>query len=91
MPIKLCAAVVCSTVVYNKFSETNFQTLQAAGFNYSRRYYPASSEYPDLTKHRNIMARNLTKELYAKLRDRRTPNGFTVDDVIQTGLIYKNF
>ena len=58
----------------------------AAGYNYSRRYYPASSEYPELKRNRNIMARNLTPQLYAKLRDLRTPNGFTVDDAIQTGV-----
>ncbi len=32
------------------------------------------------------MARNLSLNLYARLRDLRTPNGFTLDDAIQTGV-----
>ncbi len=60
--------------------------IQAAGYNYARRYYPAPAEYPDVKKHRNMMARCLTKGIYAKLRDQRTKNGFTIDDAIQTGV-----
>ncbi|KAA8586356.1 hypothetical protein FQN60_000192 [Etheostoma spectabile] len=48
--------------------------------------YKVEDEYPDLTKHNNHMAKVLTKELYGKLRDKQTPNGFTLDDVIQTGV-----
>uniref|UniRef100_A0A4W6DVP3 creatine kinase n=1 Tax=Lates calcarifer TaxID=8187 RepID=A0A4W6DVP3_LATCA len=48
--------------------------------------YKVEEEYPDLTKHNNHMAKVLTKELYGKLRDKQTPSGFTVDDVIQTGV-----
>ena len=32
------------------------------------------------------MARHLTPQLYAKLRDRITPSGYTIDDVIQVGV-----
>eukprot|EP00493_Phyllostaurus_siculus_P026246 UN26591 len=32
------------------------------------------------------MAKILTPELYAKLRDVETPNGFTLDAAIQTGV-----
>lgn len=85
VPIKFCAAIVCSTVVYKKITHTPEHL--AAGYNYSRRFYPAASEYPDLTKNKNIMARNLTKNMYAKMRDLRTSNGFTIDDVIQPGII----
>ena len=86
-PIKLCAAVVGSTVLYKNFTEFNRLPMHAStGINASRKFYPASAEYPDLTKNRNIMARNLNKNLYAKLRDRFTPNGFTIDDAIQTGV-----
>lgn len=28
----------------------------------------------------------LTKEIYSKLRSKSTPSGFTLDDVIQTGV-----
>jgi hypothetical protein len=90
-PFKLCASVAVSTIVYRNFREVHDKPNYASGFNYSRKYYPASAEYPDLTKNRNIMARNLTQNLYARLRDLRTPNGFTIDDAIQTGfLIFLN-
>uniref|UniRef100_A0A6I8NQS9 Creatine kinase B-type n=1 Tax=Ornithorhynchus anatinus TaxID=9258 RepID=A0A6I8NQS9_ORNAN len=46
----------------------------------------AEEEYPDLSAHNNHMAKVLTPELYAELRLRRTPSGFTLDDVIQTGV-----
>ena len=32
------------------------------------------------------MAKVLTKEIYGKLRDKQTPSGYTLDDVIQTGV-----
>lgn len=48
--------------------------------------FSAAEEYPDLTKHNNHMAKVLTKEVYAKLRDKQTPTGFTLDDAIQTGV-----
>lgn len=48
--------------------------------------YKPEEEYPDLTKHNNHMAKALTPELYKKLRDKETPSGFTLDDVIQTGV-----
>jgi hypothetical protein len=86
IPFKLCAAIACSAVIYKNFADVNLRPLQAGGINVSRKYYPASAEYPDLTKNRNIMARNLTKQMYAKLRDRFTYNGFTIDDAIQTGV-----
>ncbi|XP_053301198.1 creatine kinase B-type isoform X2 [Pleuronectes platessa] len=48
--------------------------------------YSAEQEYPDLSQHNNYMAKVLTPELYASLRDKETPSGFTLDDVIQTGI-----
>jgi creatine kinase len=84
--IKIGVSLVCASIVYKNFTEKHASQHYAAGYNYSRRYYPASSEYPELKRNRNIMARSLTSQLYAKLRDLRTPNGFTVDDAIQTGV-----
>uniref|UniRef100_A0A8C6TXA0 creatine kinase n=1 Tax=Neogobius melanostomus TaxID=47308 RepID=A0A8C6TXA0_9GOBI len=43
-------------------------------------------EFPDLSKHHNHMAKVLTKDMYARLRKRVTPSGFTIDNVIQTGV-----
>ncbi|XP_010772911.1 creatine kinase U-type, mitochondrial-like [Notothenia coriiceps] len=51
-----------------------------------RRSYPASAEYPDLRKHNNCMASHLTPSIYAKLVDKATPNGYTLDLAIQTGV-----
>lgn len=48
--------------------------------------FKAEEEYPDLSKHNNHMAKALTLEIYKKLRDKETPSGFTLDDVIQTGV-----
>uniref|UniRef100_A0A8B9QPK9 Creatine kinase M-type n=1 Tax=Apteryx owenii TaxID=8824 RepID=A0A8B9QPK9_APTOW len=48
--------------------------------------FSAEEEFPDLTKHNNHMAKVLTPALYQRLRDKETPSGFTLDDVIQTGV-----
>lgn len=48
--------------------------------------FSADDDFPDLSKHNNYMAKVLTKDIYKKLRDKATPNGFTLDDVIQTGV-----
>ncbi|KAK7895471.1 hypothetical protein WMY93_020796 [Mugilogobius chulae] len=50
------------------------------------KLYPPSSDYPDLRKHNNCMASALTPAIYAKLRDRVTPNNWTLDQTIQTGV-----
>jgi creatine kinase len=43
--------------------------------------------YPVFTpKHRSLMAKNLTPEIYAKLKDRSTSSGYTIDQAIQTGV-----
>ena len=42
--------------------------------------------YPDLSLHNNWMAKHLTPEIYAKLAPLKTPNGFTLDRAIQTGV-----
>ena len=48
--------------------------------------FPASADYPELSKHNNWMSKSLTPEVYEKLRDKITPNGFTLDQAIQTGV-----
>lgn len=45
-----------------------------------------SADYPDLRKHNNCMAGALTPAIYAKLRDKITPNNWTLDQCIQTGV-----
>ncbi|XP_020930835.1 creatine kinase U-type, mitochondrial isoform X2 [Sus scrofa] len=51
-----------------------------------RRLYPPSAEYPDLRKHNNCMASHLTPAVYARLCDKTTPTGWTLDQCIQTGV-----
>lgn len=48
--------------------------------------FPADEDFPDLSKHNNWMAKCLTKDIYKNLRDKVTPNGYTLDNVIQTGV-----
>ena len=45
-----------------------------------------SADYPDLRKHNNCMAECLTPAIYSRLRDKMTPNGYTLDQCIQTGV-----
>lgn len=54
--------------------------------NCNQKNYPAAEDFPDLSKHNNWMAKKLTPEIYAKLRDVTTPSGFTIDKLIQTGV-----
>jgi len=44
------------------------------------------SDFPDMSKHNNWMAKCMTEEIYNKLKDVVTPNGVTLEDVIQTGV-----
>ncbi|KAK7934463.1 hypothetical protein WMY93_005359 [Mugilogobius chulae] len=51
-----------------------------------KRLYPPSADYPDLRKHNNCMASALTPSMYARLRDKLTPNNWSLDQCIQTGV-----
>ena len=42
--------------------------------------------YPDLSTHNNHMAKCLNQSVYLKLAPLKTPNGFTLDRAIQTGV-----
>lgn len=48
--------------------------------------YTPLADYPDLRQYNNLMAKHLTPRLYAKLRNRKTATGFTLDKAIQTGV-----
>uniref|UniRef100_H3C4K2 creatine kinase n=1 Tax=Tetraodon nigroviridis TaxID=99883 RepID=H3C4K2_TETNG len=54
--------------------------------NQLKMKFSSEQEYPDLSKHNNHMAKVLTSDLYERLRSKQTPSGFTLDDVIQTGV-----
>ncbi|NXS94341.1 KCRB kinase, partial [Jacana jacana] len=73
----------CCNLTY-QFPDTSIINIKMAQLNNQR--LPPDEEYPDLSTHNNHMAKVLTLDLYKKLRDRVTPSGFTLDDVIQTGV-----
>ncbi|NXB11133.1 KCRB kinase, partial [Cnemophilus loriae] len=75
--------VPCCDLTY-QFPDTPIINIKMAQLNNQR--LPPDEEYPDLSTHNNHMAKVLTLDLYKKLRDRVTPSGFTLDDVIQTGV-----
>ncbi|NXV02527.1 KCRB kinase, partial [Cettia cetti] len=76
------SCVPCCDLTY-QFPDTSIINIKMAQLNNQR--LPPDEEYPDLSTHNNHMAKVLTLDLYKKLRDRVTPSGFTLDDVIQTG------
>ncbi|XP_077087794.1 creatine kinase S-type, mitochondrial isoform X1 [Siphateles boraxobius] len=51
-----------------------------------KKLYPPSADYPDLRKHNNCMAAALTPAIYGHLRDKLTPNNWSLDQCIQTGV-----
>ncbi|KFZ50273.1 Creatine kinase B-type [Antrostomus carolinensis] len=79
----LSSHVPCCDLAY-QFPGTPIINIKMAQLNNQR--LPPDEEYPDLSAHNNHMAKVLTLDLYKKLRDRVTPSGFTLDDVIQTGV-----
>merc|ERR1740123_2468073 len=48
--------------------------------------FEAAADMPDLSTSTNWMGKSLTPEIYAKYRNVATPNGYTLDMAIQTGL-----
>lgn len=46
----------------------------------------AIDNFPDLSAHNNWMSKCLTRDIYNKLSKLKTPSGFTLDGVIQTGV-----
>jgi len=62
----------------------SYKEIKMPNLNQSK--FDAKDDYPDLTKHNNWMAKVLTPEMYAQYRDVVTPNGYTFDEVIQTGV-----
>ena len=44
-------------------------------------------EYPKFTQeHKSLMAKYLTKEVFEELQDKKTQNGFTIEDVVNSGV-----
>ncbi|NWX52285.1 KCRB kinase, partial [Steatornis caripensis] len=83
----LASHVPCCDLTY-QLPDTSIINIKMAKLNNQR--LPPDEEYPDLSSHNNHMAKVLTLDLYKKLRDRVTPSGFTLDDVIQTGRLWSH-
>ena len=66
--------------------EVTRQKSCSDGMAFDDRGFPAMADYPDLRHHNNLMAKHLTPRVYAKLRDKVTGTGFTLDKAIQTGV-----
>jgi len=60
-------------------------SLSLKRFYAGRQEFHAMDDYPDLRHHNNCMATHLSPRLYTKLKSKTTPNGFTLDQAIQTG------
>ncbi|XP_077988751.1 creatine kinase U-type, mitochondrial-like [Glandiceps talaboti] len=71
---------ICSSVYFSTREPLTATPMRA------HRLYPPSADYPDLRKHNNHMSKCLTPAIYAKLRDKTTPSGYTLDQCIQTGV-----
>ncbi|KAJ8380670.1 hypothetical protein SKAU_G00014480 [Synaphobranchus kaupii] len=79
MLASLGAGTLASGFLLSEAGNTLFATEK-------RKMYPPSADFPDLRKHNNCMATALTPSVYARLRDKVTPNNWTLDQCIQTGV-----
>jgi len=73
--------VVGGTLSYNQAQNSCADTMLQA----YRKFMPML-DFPDLSNHNNCLKKVLTPQLYAKLRDLKTPSGYTLDMAIQTGV-----
>nr|ABH10978.1 mitochondrial creatine kinase [Suberites ficus] len=85
-PKTLAAAVVGGAAIAGAYYYGGGTTLHAGAAPGAYKLFPAKADYPDLKKHNNVMASHLTPEIYAKLREKTTPGGWTLDECIQTGV-----
>ena len=50
-----------------------------------RKQYSAKDEFPNLSKHHNILSKVLTLDMYERLSSLTSKSGYTLDKCIQTG------
>merc|ERR1711893_30423 len=72
-----------SVTIWNSKNQTQYARNWSSD---AHMKYPASANYPDLSWHNNRMADHLTPAIYSKLRGKKTSNGRTFDQCIQTGV-----
>ena len=55
-----------------------------------RRTFSAGEEFPDLSRHHNVLSKVLTREMYEKLSPLSSKGGYTLDKCIQTGTFVRS-
>ena len=78
------AVGVGSIAAYRVFVTSGGTTASATSAPKSK--FTATDDYPDLKLHNNVMAHCMTPDIYARLRNLKTPGGYTIDECIQTGV-----
>nr|BDA39158.1 taurocyamine kinase [Thoracophelia sp. 1 KU-2021] len=71
-------------------SHKEFMKNYRSGQSKNYLKYSPKDNYPDYSKHKCMVKRHLTPEMYEKLYTRVTPNGVTLDKVIQNSVCCQN-
>ncbi|KAI2664408.1 Creatine kinase S-type, mitochondrial [Labeo rohita] len=79
-------AVIMAGLGAGTLVSSYIMTESGASAGEKKKLYPPSADYPDLRKHNNCMASALTPAIYGQLRDKLTPNNWSLDQCIQTGV-----
>ncbi|XP_056314475.1 creatine kinase S-type, mitochondrial [Danio aesculapii] len=80
------SAVVAASLGAGALVSSYIMTESGVSAGEKTKLYPPSADFPDLRKHNNCMASALTPAVYGRLRDKLTPNNWSVDQCIQTGV-----
>ncbi|XP_051751546.1 creatine kinase S-type, mitochondrial isoform X2 [Ctenopharyngodon idella] len=79
-------AVIMASLGAGTLVSSYVMTESGVSAGEKKKLYPPSADYPDLRKHNNCMASALTPAIYGHLRDKLTPNNWSLDQCIQTGV-----
>ncbi|XP_052411446.1 creatine kinase S-type, mitochondrial isoform X2 [Carassius gibelio] len=79
-------AVIMASLGAGSLVSSYIMTESGVSAGEKKKLYPPSADYPDLRKHNNCMASVLTPAIYGQLRDKLTPNNWSLDQCIQTGV-----
>lgn len=74
------------SVVFFLLLRTSRKPSRVTMANLNKSKYDTDEDFPIAEGNQTFMAKNLTKEMYRKLRDVHTPSGFTIDLCIQNGV-----
>ncbi|XP_067294286.1 creatine kinase S-type, mitochondrial isoform X2 [Pseudorasbora parva] len=79
-------AVIMASLGAGTLVSSYVMTESGVSAGEKKKLYPPSADFPDLRKHNNCMASALTPAIYGRLRDKLTPNNWSLDQCIQTGV-----